>query len=140
MDVADQPESQGFSLACARLTPTGICGRRIRGLLETPEWRQRIIYSKNPVPPDAKGFWESGFPWAGAQGLLLESADFSTRSDRNNPLRPRFAGVHPPQEGNFVPLTCRGFGESGQAAVGVDHPAKRRLQGFPIERRSRGSI
>ena len=38
------------------------------------------------------------------------------------------------------PPDAKGFGESGQAAVGVDHPAKRRLQGFPIERRSRGSI
>ena len=57
---------------------------------------------KKSCPPDAKGFGESGFPWAGAQGLLLESADFSTRSDRNNPLRPRFAGAPPPR-GEFCP-------------------------------------
>ena len=44
-------EANGFPMACAPLTPTAICGRRIRGLLETPEWRQGIIYSKNPVRP-----------------------------------------------------------------------------------------
>ena len=34
---------------------------------------------------------------------------------------------------------CCDLGESGEAAVGVGDPAKRRLQGFLIERRSRGS-
>ena len=40
---------------------------------------------------------------------------------------------------NPGPRQCCDFGESGEAAVGVGDPAKRRLQGFLIERRSRGS-
>ncbi len=40
---------------------------------------------------------------------------------------------------NPVPRQCCDFGESGEAAVEVGDPAKRRLQGFLIERNSRGS-
>ena len=125
MDVADQPESQGFPLACARLTPPP---KRLGGVVRS----QRVSNSLRPAhahgdmrtphswltgnpgmapgdylfkkscPPDAKGFGESGFPWAGAQGLLLESADSSTRSDRNNSPRPRFARAPLPR-GEFYP-------------------------------------
>ena len=40
---------------------------------------------------------------------------------------------------NPVPRQCRDLGESGEAAIEIGDPAKRRLQGFLIERRSRGS-
>ena len=40
---------------------------------------------------------------------------------------------------NPGPRQCCDLGESGEAAVGVGDPAKRRLQGFLIERRSCGS-
>ena len=40
---------------------------------------------------------------------------------------------------NPVPLQCRDFGESGEAAVGLAHPRKPPLQVFLIKRRSRAS-
>ncbi len=132
-------EANGFPIACAPLTPTAICGRLIRGSLEIPGWRQGIIYSKNPVRPTQGVLVRAAFRGRAPRDCCWKA--LTPRRVRTGTTHPALASLlHPSQEGNFVPLTCRGFGESGQAAVGVDHPAKRRLQGFPIERCSRGSI
>ena len=61
------------------------------------------------------------------------SADAAFAAYSNPGLAPGDYSMNP------VPLQCRDFGESGEAAVGVAHPRKRSLQVFPIKRRSRAS-
>ena len=61
------------------------------------------------------------------------SADAAVAAYSNPGLTPGDYSINP------VPLQCRDFGESGEAAVGVAHPRKRPLQVFLIKRRSRAS-
>ena len=73
----------------------------------------------------------NGFQWL-APGLRPRlSADAAFAAYSNLGLTPGDYSINP------VPLQCRDFGESSEAAVGLAHPRKRPLQVFLIERRSR---
>ena len=74
-----------------------------------------------------------GFQWL-APGLRPRlSVDAAFAAYSNPRLAPGDYSINP------VPLQCRDFGESGEAAVGLAHPRKRPLQVFLIKRRSRAS-
>ena len=76
----------------------------------------------------------SGVELSGSMGLRPRlSADAAFAAYSNPRLAPGDYSMNP------VPLQCRDFGESGEAAVGLAHPRKRPLQVFLIKRRSRAS-
>ncbi len=127
-----RPPCPSWSPARARSEPHQASGRsgswhRTPGMIAAAAYAARGM----ELPFSNGACLASARPAPGLRPRL--SADAAVAAYSNPGLTPGDYSINP------VPLQCRDFGESGEAAVGVAHPRKRPLQVFLIKRRSRAS-